>query len=48
METSRYYLKTNDFMRAGYLAYHVLWNKKTIKGSIADYIKMFKLKLLKP
>jgi beta-lactamase class A len=37
-------LKTNDFMRAGYLAYHVLWNKKTLKASIADYMKMFKLK----
>ena len=37
-------LKTNDFMRAGYLAYFVLWNKKTLKASIADYMKMFKLK----
>ena len=37
-------LKTNDYKRAGYLAYHVLWNKKTLKASIADYMKMFKLK----
>ena len=37
-------LKTNDYKRAGYLAYFVLWNKKTLKASIADYMKMFKLK----
>jgi len=41
-------LKTNDYMRAGYLAYFVLWNKKSLQASINDYIKMFKLKLLKP
>ena len=41
-------LKTNDYKRAGYLAYFVLWNKKTLQASINDYIKMFKLKLLKP
>ena len=37
-------LKTNDYKRAGYLSYFVLWNKKTLKASIADYMKMFKLK----
>ena len=41
-------LKTNDYKRAGYLSYYVLWNKKTLNESIASYIKMFKLKLLKP
>ena len=37
-------LKTNDYMRAGYLAYFVLWSKPTLKASIAHYMKMFKLK----
>lgn len=41
-------LKTKDFMRAGFLAYYVLWNKRTLQSSIADYIKMFNLKKYKP
>jgi len=41
-------LKTNDYMRAGYLAYHVLWSKPTLKASIADYMKMFNLKKYNP
>jgi len=36
-------LKTNDPMRPGYLSYYLLWNKKTLKASIADYKKRFKL-----
>ena len=41
-------LKTNDYKRAGYLAFHVLWSKPTLKASIAHYIKMFGLKKYKP
>lgn len=37
-------LKTNDFKRAGYLSYYLLWNKKTFKNSLEDYLKRFKLK----
>ena len=37
-------LKTNDYKRPGYLSYYVLWNKKTLRASISDYMKMFKLK----
>jgi hypothetical protein len=40
-------LKTNDFKRAGYLAYHVLWSKPTLKSSIAHYMKIFNLKKYK-
>ena len=40
-------LKTNDYKRAGYLAYHVLWSKPTLKASIADYMKKFNLKKYK-
>lgn len=36
-------LKTNDPMRPGYLSYFLLWNKKTLKASIADFKKKFKL-----
>ena len=36
-------LETNDPLRAGYLAFFLLWNKPTLKGSIADYRKRFKL-----
>jgi hypothetical protein len=36
-------LDTNDPTRAGYLAYFILWNKPTIKESIADYKKRFNL-----
>ena len=32
-------LRTNDPTRAGYLSMFVLWNKPTVKGSIADYRK---------
>jgi len=34
-------------MSAGTLAKYVLWNLPTIKASIADYVKKFKLKLKK-
>jgi hypothetical protein len=30
-------LKTNDPTRAGYLSMFILWNKKSLKASIADY-----------
>jgi hypothetical protein len=36
-------LDTKDPTRAGYLAWFVLWNKPTIKESIADYKKRFNL-----
>ena len=32
-------LRTNDPKRAGYLSMYVLWNKPTVKGSVADYRK---------
>lgn len=35
--------KWNDFMTAGSLSRWVLWNKKTLTGSIADYKKKFNL-----
>ena len=41
-------LKTNDFKRPGYLSFYVLWNKKTLKASIANYMKLFGLKKYKP
>jgi hypothetical protein len=34
----------NDFMSAGSLSRWILWNKPTLKASIADYKKRFKLK----
>jgi hypothetical protein len=34
----------NDFMSAGSLSKYILWNKKTLKASIADYKKRFNLK----
>tara|TARA_R110002073_G_scaffold24415_3_gene82512 strand:- start:1487 stop:1858 length:372 start_codon:yes stop_codon:yes gene_type:complete len=37
----------NDFKSAGSLSRYILWNKKTLSGSIKDYIKRFKLKLKK-
>ncbi len=40
-------LKTNDFKRAGFLSFYVLWSKPTLKASIADYMKMFNLKKYK-
>ena len=36
-------LLTKDPTRAGFLSYFVLWNKKTIQSSIADYKKKFNL-----
>lgn len=36
-------LETKDPTRAGYLSYYLLWNKKTLKESIADYKKRFNL-----
>ena len=35
-----------DYMTAGSLSRWILWNKPTIKASIADYIGRFKLKLI--
>ena len=32
-------LRTGDPTRAGYLSMYVLWNKPTLKASIADYKK---------
>jgi len=34
----------NDYMSAGSLSRWILWNKPTLKASIADYKKRFKLK----
>ena len=34
-------LDTGDPTRAGYLSYYILWNKPTIKESIASYKKRF-------
>ena len=34
----------NDYMSAGSLSRYILWNKKTLSTSIADYKKRFKLK----
>jgi hypothetical protein len=36
-------LDTKDPTRAGYLAYYILWNKKSLRESIADYKKMFNM-----
>tara|TARA_R110000765_G_C18908706_1_gene604807 strand:- start:266 stop:595 length:330 start_codon:yes stop_codon:yes gene_type:complete len=36
-------LLTNDPTRAGYLSFFLLWNKKTLGGSIAHYKNKFKL-----
>ena len=37
-------LKTNDFTRAGYLSYYVLWgDSSNLKTAIKDYKKRFKL-----
>jgi len=36
-------LETKNPMRAGYLSYYLLWNKKTLASSIKDYKKRFKL-----
>ena len=34
-------LETGDPTRAGYLAYYLLWNKKTLSASIRDYKSRF-------
>ncbi len=34
----------NDYMTAGSLSRYLLWNKPTIKASIDDYMRKFKLK----
>ena len=34
----------NDYMSSGSLAKYILWNKPTIKASIDDYMRKFKLK----
>jgi hypothetical protein len=36
-------LLTKDPTRAGFLSYFVLWNKRTMQSSIADYKKKFNL-----
>ena len=37
-------LKTNDYTRAGYLSYYILWGDKTnIRDAVKDYKKRFKL-----
>ena len=41
---SKSFLRTGDYMRAGYLAKWILWNKPTLKESINSYMKEFKLK----
>jgi hypothetical protein len=35
----------NSYMTAGSLSRWVLWNKKTLKASIEDYVKRFNLSL---
>ena len=37
----------DDFMSAGSLSRWLLWNKKTFKASLLDYLKKFKLKIEK-
>lgn len=37
----------NDPMTAGALSRWILWNKPSLKDSISDYLKRFKLKLIK-
>ena len=32
-----------NYMSAGSLAFHILWNKKSLRESIADYKKRFRL-----
>jgi len=34
-------LDTGDYTRAGYLSYYLLWNKKTLAASIADFRRRF-------
>ena len=35
----------NDYMSAGSLSKHILWNKPTLTASIEDYMRRFKLKI---
>lgn len=39
---SKGHLKTGDPTRAGFLSMFLLWNKKTLKASVADYNKRLK------
>jgi len=34
-------LDTGDYTRAGFLSYFLLWNKRTLTASIADFRKRF-------
>lgn len=36
-------LMTNDPTRAGFLSWYILWNKKSLRESIADYKKRFNM-----
>lgn len=36
-------LETGDPLRAGFLSYYLLWNKKTLNASIQDYKERFHL-----
>ena len=36
-------MQTHDPTRAGYLSWWILWNKPTVKASIANYKKHFNL-----
>lgn len=36
-------LETDDPTRAGFLAYYILWNKKSLDASIEDYKRRFNL-----
>ena len=37
-------LKTNDYTRAGYLSYYILWGEKTnVRDAVKDYKRRFKL-----
>jgi hypothetical protein len=36
-------LMTHDPRRAGYLSYHLLWNKESLADSLADYKRRFNL-----
>jgi hypothetical protein len=36
-------LETDDPTRAGFLSWYILWNKKSIKASVADYKNRFNI-----
>jgi hypothetical protein len=36
-------LETGDATRAGFLSFHLLWNKPTLKASIEDYKNRFNM-----